>query len=122
MAPHATVDVVFSLPAHAACTLSLAGPHPSTTPLRARLESSATHVQGSIAAELGGRSVLRSLPRLPFSPGLNTWSVITSPEGIASFLNHQEHFRLSGAHNVSFAHLRALRVTGVAVANASLGR
>lgn len=122
MGPYATADVVFTLPAQSSCSLSLIGRYAYTTPFQLNLVSDATHVHGSIVAEFGNRSVYKNFPRVPFSSGLNTWSFITFPDGIASFFNHQEHFRLSEAQDISFTNLSSLQMSGVTVANASLGK
>ncbi|XP_077162736.1 uncharacterized protein LOC143822031 [Paroedura picta] len=120
MGPYTTADVVFTLPAQSSCSLSLIGRYAYTTPFRLNLVSDATHVHGSIVAELGNISVYKNFPHVPFSPGLNTWSFITFPNGVASFFNHREHFRLSNAQDISFANLSSLQMSGVTVTNASL--
>uniref|UniRef100_UPI00109EED03 uncharacterized protein LOC114585878 n=1 Tax=Podarcis muralis TaxID=64176 RepID=UPI00109EED03 len=119
--PHATADVTFSFPGHSSCTLSLAGLHTDATHFRLSLESNATHVRGSVTTDLGGSLERKNFSGVPFSPGLfSTWSLFTYPDGLASFLDHQEHFRLSGAQDIPFANLGSLRIIGATVANASL--
>ncbi|XP_042334607.1 uncharacterized protein LOC121936433 [Sceloporus undulatus] len=117
---HATADITFSLSAHSVCFLSLTGLQGNNTLFWLNLHANGTQVHGSILSELGGFSVHKNFPRMSFLPGLNTWTFVTYPDGVASFFNHQEHFRLSGAQGISFAHLSSLQITGVTVANASL--
>lgn len=121
--PHATADVTFSFPGHSSCTLSLAGLHTDATHFRLSLESNATHVLGSVTTDLGGSLERKNFSGVPFPPGLfSTWSLFTYPDGLASFLDYQEHFRLSSAQDIPFADLGSLRIIGATVANASLGR
>ncbi|XP_062815164.1 uncharacterized protein LOC103281621 isoform X2 [Anolis carolinensis] len=122
MGPQATADITFSLAANSTCFLSLTGlrANTSTTLFWLILRTNGTRVQGSILSELGGVSVHKNVPRTSFSPGLNTWTFITYSNGAASYLNHQEHFRLSGPRGISFAHLSSLQITGATVDNASL--
>ncbi|KAH0615634.1 hypothetical protein JD844_005095 [Phrynosoma platyrhinos] len=117
---HATADVTFSLSAHSVCFLSLTGLQGNGTLFLLSLHANGTQVHGSILSELRGFSVHKNFPHASFLPGLNTWTFITYPDGVASFFNHQEHFRLSGAQGISFAQLSSLQITGVTVANASL--
>ncbi|XP_061460446.1 uncharacterized protein LOC133373965 [Rhineura floridana] len=118
---HATADVTFSFAGHSTCSLALMGLHANITSFQIRFESNATHVCGGVVTELSGFPVHKNFSHMPFSPGLNTWSLITYPDGIASFFNHQEHFRLSNiTQDISFANLSFLRITGVPVVNASL--
>ncbi|KAJ7308064.1 hypothetical protein JRQ81_008568 [Phrynocephalus forsythii] len=126
MAPHATLDITFFLPGSSACSLSLtglrAGTNASATLFWLRLESSATHVHSSVTSELGGFSVHKVFPGVPFTPGISTWSFVTYPDGFATFFNQQEHFRMSESKGSPFAVLRALQIGGARVVNASLVR
>nr|XP_025044872.1 uncharacterized protein LOC112547247 [Pelodiscus sinensis] len=121
MGPYATADVVFSMPCHAVGTVVLTKASSRAVLLQLRLESNATHVYGSLAAEFPGASLQQELAPVPFSAGQSTWGFITLPAGVIGFFNHQEHFRVASERPVSFASLGALLVSGVAVVNASLG-
>ncbi|XP_075761763.1 uncharacterized protein LOC112547246 isoform X2 [Pelodiscus sinensis] len=120
MGPYATADVVFSMPCHAVGTVVLTKASSRAVLLQLRLESNATHVYGSLAAEFPGASLQQELAPVPFSAGQSTWGFITLPAGVIGFFNHQEHFRVASERPVSFASLGALLVSGVAVVNASL--
>lgn len=125
MGPHATADVAFSLPGPSACSLSVtglrAGADASATLFGLSLEANATHVQGSVTSELGGFGARQAVPWMAFDPGVGTWSLVTYPDGFATFFNQQELFRLSGASGISFEGLRSLEISGATVVNASLG-
>ncbi|EMP26429.1 Sushi, von Willebrand factor type A, EGF and pentraxin domain-containing protein 1 [Chelonia mydas] len=120
MGPYATADVVFSLPRYSVCTVMLMKAHTRTALFQLRLESNATQVYGSVAAEFTGALVQKELVPVPFSAGLNTWGFITFPAGMIGFFNHQEHFRVFSDRAISFANLGSLLISGVTVANASL--
>lgn len=122
MGPYATADVVFSLPRYSVCTVMLMKAHTRTALFQLRLESNATQVYGSVAAEFTGALVQKELVPVPFSAGLNTWGFITFPAGMIGFFNHQEHFRVFSGRAISFANLGSLLISGVTVANASLGK
>ncbi|XP_063172088.1 uncharacterized protein LOC134506037 isoform X2 [Candoia aspera] len=117
---YATADVTFSLSDHATCSLALTCFHPNGTLFWIIFEYNATHMHGSIFTEQGRFLVRRNYPHAPFSPGLNTWSFVTYPDGFACFFNHQEHFRLSDSQDVFLANVSSLQISGVTVANASL--
>ncbi|XP_034292173.1 uncharacterized protein LOC117676650 isoform X1 [Pantherophis guttatus] len=120
MGPYATADVTFSLTAHATFSLVLTCFHPNGTLFLIIFEYNATHIHGSIFSEQGRFLVHKNYPRAPFSPGLNTWSFISYPDGFACFFNHQEHFRLSDSQNAFLANISSLQISGATVANASL--
>ncbi|XP_044848575.1 uncharacterized protein LOC123352472 isoform X7 [Mauremys mutica] len=120
MGPYATADVVFSLPRYSVCTVMLTKAYTRAALFQLRLESNATHVYGSLAAEFTGASVQKELVPVPFATGLSTWGFITFPTGMIGFFNHQEHFRVFSDRAISFANLGSLLISGVTVANASL--
>ncbi|XP_025022899.1 uncharacterized protein LOC103051028 [Python bivittatus] len=120
MALYATADVTFSLSDHATCSLALTCFHPNGTLFWIVFEYNVTHMHGSIFTEHGRFLVRRNHPHAPFSPGLNTWSFVTYPDGFACFFNHQEHFRLSDSQYVFLANVSSLQISGATVANASL--
>ncbi|CAM4664497.1 unnamed protein product [Caretta caretta] len=120
MGPYATADVVFSLPRYSVCTVMLVEAYTRAALFQLRLESNATQVYGSVAAEFTGALVQKELVPVPFSAGLNTWGFITFPAGMIGFFNHQEHFRVFSDRAISFANLGSLLISGVTVANASL--
>nr|XP_032628763.1 uncharacterized protein LOC116820418 [Chelonoidis abingdonii] len=120
MGPYATADVVFSLPRYSVCTVMLTKAYTRAALFQLHLESNATHVYGTMAAEFTGASVQKKLVPVPFAVGLSTWGFITFPAGMIDFFNHQEHFRVFSDRAISFANLGSLLISGVTVANASL--